>query len=224
MSQKRAPVEVEVKVRLPPRSGRQETRRALERLGGTFEVALVQFDTYYERPSPLPSFASTDEALRLRVTREYGRGEAGRGGSVVPGLEPGGQPGHEPDAETCDVTYKGPKVDDVTKTRTEARLVVADAEDADLLLRSLGYRPVITVRKEREVHRVTWRGRGVEVTLDKVQHLDGEFMEVEVVCDDPAEVEAARVDVLALLSHLGHSEAASIRESYLELVLRALGE
>src|SRR5262245_59361130 len=74
--------------------------------------------------APDRDFARTDEALRLRRT-----GDANF------------------------VTYKGPKRDAQTKTRTEIEVPLAGGDEAAgqfaRLLTSLGYRPVAVVRKRR---------------------------------------------------------------------------
>ena len=76
--------------------------------------------------APDRDFARTDEALRLR-----------RIGS------------------DNYITYKGPKLDAQTKTRTEIEVPLATGDEAadafDRLLVHLGYRPVAVVRKRRRV-------------------------------------------------------------------------
>lgn len=130
---------------------------------------------------PQRDFAQTDEALRVRRTDE-----------------------------AVELTYKGPKVDDATKTREEIDLPVADAGKAEDLLASLGFEPAGRVAKDREVYAT----QGMTVTLDRVHGL-GCFVEVETVVD--GEVDEAREQVLALADELGLDERE--RKSYLELIL-----
>lgn len=132
---------------------------------------------------PARDFASTDEALRLRES--WGRAE---------------------------LTYKGPKVDELTKTREEVTVRVEPPGEAARALERLGFRPVAQVCKWRE----TWRVQGMEVALDEVEGL-GSFIEVEARTEEPARMGGLRDQVLALLRELGGEE--SIRASYLELLL-----
>src|SRR5262245_10021248 len=96
--------------------------------------------------APDRDFARTDEALRIR-----------RVGSAA------------------FVTYKGPKRDAQTKTRTEIEVPLAEgdepARDFSQLLVHLGYRPVAVVRKRRRIFRLEREGFPLEVTLDEVDRL-----------------------------------------------------
>ena len=140
--------------------------------------------------APDRDFARTDEALRLRRI-----GAANR------------------------VTYKGPKQDAQTKTRTEIEVPIADGDQAanDFidLLTHLGYRPVAVVRKKRHTYRLEVDGFPLEVCLDEVEEL-GRFAELEILAP-PERLEAARAVLLKTAARFGL--AASERRSYLELLL-----
>lgn len=201
------PIEVEIKLRL---ENVEATRDQIARLGGQFHLGLIQHDTYFNMPEGLRDFARTDEALRLRVTDELA----------------GDPPNYETPRVTrtvADLTYKGAKLDAQTKSRKEVRAVIEDAGAMRAILAALGFVEVITIRKERAIHALPWRGREVELTIDAIEHLPGNFMELEVIVDQQGAFAAARDDLLALLRELGFTEEDSIRESYLELVARALG-
>lgn len=130
---------------------------------------------------PSRSFADTDEALRVRETDE--------------GVE---------------LTYKGPKIDEATKTRDELNLGVDDAQGARRLLESLGFQPAGRVAKDRELLELD----GLTLALDRVEGL-GAFVEIEQVVEE--DVDAAREEVLALADELGLDDRE--RRSYLELLL-----
>lgn len=139
---------------------------------------------------PTRDFAATDEALRIRRV-----GDANF------------------------VTYKGPKLDQLTKTRREIEVPLADGEqpaaDFGNLLVALGFRLVAEVYKQRRRAELPWQGRSVEVALDQVERL-GHFVELELRADD-GELEGARQSIASLAARLGlaHGE----RRSYLELLL-----
>jgi adenylate cyclase class 2 len=139
---------------------------------------------------PARDFARTDEALRVR--------RKGRANFL---------------------TYKGPKVDAVTKTRHEIDLPLPPEEETAQqwmrLLEALGFTIAGEVRKSRRKAHVAWQGRRVEVSLDEVEHL-GTFVELELVVDS-ADAEAVKTCIASLAGQL--KLAASERRSYLELVL-----
>jgi adenylate cyclase class 2 len=139
---------------------------------------------------PARDFARTDEALRIRTV----------GGESF-------------------VTYKGPKLDNTTKTRREIELPL-DAADSDgarfgELLSALGFRPVATVRKQRRSFELRTDHDAVQGALDEVDGL-GTFVELELMADDAGIDAAGRaIGKLANELDLGPSE----RRSYLELLL-----
>jgi adenylate cyclase class 2 len=154
---------------------------------------LKEEDRYFNAPDR--DFAKTDEALRLRRigTANF-------------------------------VTYKGPKRDAQTKTRTEIEVSLAKgkegADDFCRLLRSLGYRDVAVVKKERQIYRLANEGGfPVEVCLDEVEGL-GKFAELEILAP-ASKLDPARAVLLRLAAELGLT--ASERRSYLELLLAKKG-
>lgn len=192
--------EVELKVR----ADHGPVRERLRALDATPERAVVQADTYYDAPDR--SFADTDEALRIR--RESP-------GSFAGPVESPASDGRTDDVTR--VTYKGPLVDDETKTREEHETAVADGETMAAILRSLGYDPAATVHKEREVYGLD----GFEVTLDVVDGL-GEFVEVDAEAPE-ADLDRTRDRARELLTELGLDPGDGIRTSYLGMVLGESG-
>jgi adenylate cyclase class 2 len=141
---------------------------------------------------PSRDFAQTDEALRIRRIELQGF-----------------------------VTYKGPKVGAVAKTRQELELPIADgplgADRFAELLEALGFRRVAEVPKLRRPGELDWNGRVVEVALDEVASV-GCFLEIELVVEGNAR-DVAEQTLQSLASRLGLSQ--QVRRSYLEIVLES---
>lgn len=120
-------------------------------------------------------------------------------------------------------TYKGPKHNTATKTRTEIEVPVADGDAgaavAEQLVRALGYRSVAVVRKTRAAYDVVRGDFTATVCLDAVEGV-GSFVEVEVVCDE-AKAAAAESTVLGLAAELGLTVPEP--RSYLGMLLEAEG-
>ena len=120
------------------------------------------------------------------------------------------------------LTYKGPKLDQTTKTRVEHEVRLADGPDAlascGEILRSLGFTPASIVRKQRRTCELTRAGLAVEVALDDVRKL-GPFVELEIAANDESEMETAKQALATLAADLNLSEVE--RRSYLELVRAA---
>lgn len=184
LAQQRHVYEVEMKVR----TGHDEVRDRLYDLGAEPLGSVVQEDTYYDAPHR--DFAETDEALRVRHEKPEDR------------------------PPRAYITYKGPLVDDESKTREEAETPVGDEAAARDILASLGFRPAATVHKSRERHAV----EAYTVTLDAVEGL-GEFVEVETETEHG--LDAAREGAFEVLRGLGLDPADGIRTSYLGLLLAA---
>lgn len=145
--------------------------------------------------APDRDFARTDEALRLRRIDKVNL-----------------------------VTYKGPKRDAQTKTRTEIEVPLAEdaatAEAFARLLTHLGYRPVAVVRKQRRIYHLEKGTFSLDVALDEV-HGVGSFVEIEILAPEER-LEDARSVVQELATTLGLT--TSERRSYLELLLEAQGK
>lgn len=134
--------------------------------------------------APDRDFAVTDEALRLRD----------EGGQVF-------------------LTYKGRKLDPLSKTRREVDVEVADFKGMEELIRCLGYRETLRVHKTRDTYQLD----GALVCLDRVDGL-GEFVELETLAIDGDDVPARRDILIKTMGRLGIS-GGLIRESYLEMLL-----
>ncbi|PQO43028.1 class IV adenylate cyclase [Blastopirellula marina] len=139
---------------------------------------------------PSRDFAQTDEALRIRRV----------GSKSI-------------------ITYKGPKIDETTKTRREIEVpLVSGSEGAANIIEildALGFSQVAEVTKNRRKANLTFADQDVEVALDEVKGL-GQFVELEISTDE-AGVDAARTVINDLAAKLGLS--GSERRSYLELIL-----
>ena len=88
------------------------------------------------------------------------------------------------------VTYKGPKLDPLTKTRTELEIPLPPGDEAAeqhaRLLQHLGYRPVAVVRKRRRTFHLDRGGFALTVCLDEA---------AELGCAQERRRAAAEVDV-----------------------------
>jgi adenylate cyclase class 2 len=130
--------------------------------------------------SPQHDFKESDEALRIRIKEEGAR-----------------------------LTYKGPKLDQTTKSRLERTVKIDDPLQMEQILSSLGFVLSAQVRKRR----AKYSYEGVVLALDDVEGL-GHFVEVEA--EGEGDYEQQRQKVLSILSRLGLHE--SIRSSYLQLL------
>lgn len=141
---------------------------------------------------PARDFAGTDEALRIRSI-----------------------------GDRHFVTYKGPLLDAVTKSRREIELPIGAAPDDGgrfhEMLVCLGFQPVREVSKTRVPFTFQWEDRAFEAVLDDVAGL-GTFAEIETTADD-ADRPAATESLQRLAAHLGLEN--STRRSYLGMLLEA---
>jgi adenylate cyclase, class 2 len=142
---------------------------------------------------PSRDFAQTDEALRIRQIGDDNY-----------------------------VTYKGPKLDQTTKTRREIEVAIAAGAEAagqfSEMLVALGFRPVAEVRKQRRKASIEHSGHQIEIVLDDVE-LVGTYIELECLADASA-VESSKQAIASLSAELGLPESENERKSYLELLLQ----
>ncbi len=135
---------------------------------------------------PARDFASTDEALRVRE-----------------------------EGENVILTYKGPKIDDLTKTREEIKVNVGDMSSIMEILMKLGFKEVGVVKKHRKKYILS----EFKICLDNVDNL-GAFVEVEAFShteESNEDIGPQREEILKVLNELDLKKTE--RRSYLELVL-----
>ena len=107
------------------------------------------------------------------------------------------------------ITYKGKKLDKLTKTRKEIEVKVDDKEKMKEILLGLGFREILTVVKKRDLYEIPFEGELIEVLIDYVPDLESYFMELELIVD-PSEVQKAQRVLFGLLYLLGYKKEDSI--------------
>jgi len=154
-------------------------------------------------------FRKTDEALRVRTVK----------------YEDGGTKSF--------ITYKGPKQDMNSMTRTELQTDIGSGETAEAVFRALGYEPVFTVSKTREQYwnrdllldpllDRNWNPvtkHVMTLCLDDVDGL-GRFLEIEIMVADRKGVGAARANLHQMLDVLMIPQDNATTVSYLEQLMR----
>ncbi|BDR92026.1 class IV adenylate cyclase [Vulcanisaeta souniana] len=159
-------------------------RDRLKALNAKFLEHTEETDIYLN--SPLRDFAKTDEALRVRV---YGDG-------------------------TVVLTYKGPRIGNVGKTREELSVTANDLDSLLEILRRLDFREVAKVVKRRDIYNY----ENFTIYLDTVEDL-GSFVEVETMVNDKELINRATDEVLQFGDKLGLKREWIEKRTYLELVL-----
>lgn len=143
--------------------------------------------------APDRDFAETDEALRIRSVN--GAGE---------------------------ITYKGKRFDERSKTRPEFNSP-ADEDSMTQILLALGYRISGKVEKTRNVFTFSDDAGEMIFCFDRIESL-GDFLEIEIDLEDGSsqkEVRKATEKIFGILAEFGIREKDSVRTSYLELVMNA---
>lgn len=135
---------------------------------------------------PSRNFEETDEAIRIRDSDE--------------GVQ---------------LTYKGPKIDPLSKTREELYVHVDNFETILKIFEKIGFLPIAKVVKSRTIFQLEGN---IIASIDKVQDL-GDFIELESEVEDCTQVESKREDLFFILDKLGLSREDTERRSYLELLI-----
>ncbi|MFX0054797.1 MAG: class IV adenylate cyclase [Promethearchaeota archaeon] len=185
--------EVEVKITLEE-SERLEA--ALLKIGARKLNTETQVDAYFDHPCR--SFPETDEAIRIRSRQPHTDDR-----QLV-----------TDDRPLNEMTYKGPKVDPLSKTRVELSVGLDDSREAGLILTQLGFKTIAKVTKIRSFYVV----REITISIDDVIDV-GKFLELERVVEHEDQIASAREDIFDVVRELGLNPEESIRDSYLEMYL-----
>jgi len=195
-------IEVEIKAKI---SNPNKLQRKFEQENGNYIISLQHEDTYYNMPKKLRDFKKTDEALRIRKSIEYNKQK------------------NEEKATRFFLTYKGAKLDTSTKTRKELETKIKEGDKIKEILEILGFRSILTVKKERDLYEFEYNGITIEALIDYIPILDKHFIEVEIQTESKDEIKQARTLLFEFLKRFQIGKKDSIRKSYLELILEKLG-
>lgn len=161
-------IEVEVKAKI---DSFEDMEEKLSEIGASKTKKEFQEDMYFN--SPVVDFAQTDEALRIRTTKQD-------------------------DIEHIFITYKGPKIDKESKTRKEIEMGINDAEKCAEIFNEIGFKKVRAVRKNRQYYSY----KNFEISLDDVEGLDP-YMEIEIALEDGNDYSEAQKRIFELFETLG---------------------
>ncbi|MFX0081923.1 MAG: class IV adenylate cyclase [Candidatus Hodarchaeota archaeon] len=192
-------IEVEIKVRIPDPA---LMRRKFEENKGSYKFSLLHEDTYYNMPKGLRDFKQTDEALRLRKSSRFDKTNREK----------------NQDLEYY-ITYKGKKIDNLTKTRKEIDIKIEDIKKMKKILETLGFQEVFTVKKERELYEFDFGNYHIEALIDYIPILEQYFIEVEYLSNSKVKISESKELLFNFLSSFGIQKENFITKSYLELIL-----
>jgi adenylate cyclase class 2 len=175
-------IEIEVKARV---NDFLEIKKKLNEIGALKIKNEHQKDNYFNAPHK--DFGETDEALRIREIPEDS------GIRLI-------------------LTYKGPKMDDISKTRKEIEVDIKDSKNMALILENLGFRNAATVKKDRDIYHLD----EFIITLDTVYNV-GTFVEIEKDVEEDEDTAESLNNIFDIYRSLG-IENGFERRSYLELM------
>lgn len=189
-------IEVEVKLKI---DSAESIEKKLIELGFKKGQTLQEIDYYYNGVDR--DFRASGEALRLRLVESLD-------GSAVVADRPG-----EP---LIQMTYKGPKLDNVSMSRVEHQVNIDNFETMLSILSSLGYKPVEPVIKlRRELF-----SEEICACVDTVDGL-GDYLELEIMVDEESQRENALDRISVVLKQLGYSISDTTTTSYLSMLEKA---
>ncbi|WP_423792250.1 class IV adenylate cyclase [Methanocaldococcus indicus] len=110
------------------------------------------------------------------------------------------------------LTYKGPKLDKISKSREEIEVRIEDKEKMKNILKKLGFKEVRVIKKCREIYK---KDNNITVCIDDVEGL-GTFIELEKEAEEYNKNDVQ--ELLNLLELLNISKENIITKSYLEMM------
>ncbi|MBP2172970.1 class IV adenylate cyclase [Methanococcus voltae] len=196
-------IEVEIKVSLENKDI-EKIIADLKDIGFKKSGIKEQIDVYYNGIDR--DFRETDEALRIRRSANLNEDL-----SVI--------------NENTYVTYKGKKLDKISKTRVEHETAVEDIDTMDNIFKSLGFKSVEPVRKVRKLLRKVigaTEDEYIEASIDKVDNV-GQYLELEITVESFEQKDEALGKLFSVLEEIGIDKNNLELKSYLELRDEKLG-
>ena len=192
-------IEVEIKVQI---SNPKIMKKMFEENDGIYKLSLIHEDTYFNMPEGVRDFKKSDEALRVRKSIEY----------------------HKENRKNTEklmhyFTYKGKKIDIMTKTRKEIELKIENIEKMKEILKELGFHEIFTVKKERELYNFYYKNHQIDALIDYLPILNQYFIEVEILANTKDNINAYQEILFDFLTLFGIKRRDSITKSYLELIV-----
>lgn len=186
MRNEHTPVEVEVKI--PVRS-LEDTVKRLKQCGFCLAGACREEDVYYN--STYYDLREQDKALRIRRVTDLDTGKT-----------------------RAEFNCKGPKLDQVSVSRTELEMCLETPEILERILEELTFLPVpCAVRKTRFTYT---KGR-ITAAVDQVEGL-GNYLELEIIGQGEGQRPACLKEIEAIMKELGYEQKDTIRNSYLSML------
>ena len=162
-----------------------EVEAALQRMGFAKGNLVKESDYYFDKDLRID-----DKALRVRKYKDMETGQ-----------------------EEAFMTYKGPKLDEVSMTRQEVEIQIDNADTGKEFLEALGYELIAPVVKNRQYYKKD----EMTACLDRVENL-GDYLELEIVVAKEPQREDALKKVVDVVNALGYNEEAIIKTSYLSML------
>lgn len=179
-------IEVEIKIKIKDANLVEEN---LQKLGFSKGDFVKEADLYFDNQDH--QIKNSDSALRIRSSENITLNQ-----------------------NTYFLTYKGPKLDQVSNTRKELEIQIEEGQKGKEILMSLGYSliyPVIKTRQHYQLGKIT-------ACLDQVENL-GIFLEMEVIVPSECEKENALEQLFSFLQKLGFRPEDVVKTSYLTMLL-----
>ncbi len=162
-----------------------EISNFLLKLGARLNKEIEEFDEYFQHPCR--DFTKTDEAFRIRKISSE---------------------------DKYRITYKGPKINTISKTREEIELRIDDIKGFTKILDRLGFKSVGKVEKKRKSYQLN----EITISLDTVKGL-GNFIEMEILVKNKDEINSKLNILFSFGEKIGIKKEDYIQRSYLELLL-----
>lgn len=188
MRNEHTPVEVEIKI---PVRCLEDTIKHLEQCGFCLAGVCQEEDVYYN--SVHYNLREYDKALRIRRITDLNTGKT-----------------------WAEFNCKGPKLDQVSVSRTELEMCLETPEILEQILEELTFLPVpCTVRKTRFTYT---RGK-ITAAVDQVEGL-GDYLELEIIGQGVEQRPASLKELEAVMKELGYEQKDTVRISYLSMLLK----
>ncbi len=191
---------LELEINIEIRDEKVIIKKLKNKFGAFHQYNMKYEDEYFNKHANVEYFSKTDQVLRLRH-------------SMIT----------SPDTDelienSYNLTYKGPRIDSIVKSREDKICTISDYQIMKEILLAIGFQPEVSFSLERNKFFLIYNGEKLECFIDTVDKLPNKYFEVKLLREKIEHADQAKQILIGFINELGFINENIIKQSYSESI------